>query len=53
VVPDRNQEAAISSIQTDFGKEVEIRREPELRDAFAQLAKKGTIRFTSYQTTEK
>jgi peptide subunit release factor 1 (eRF1) len=53
VVPDRNVEPAITSIQTDFGKEVEIKREPELGGGFAQLAKKGTIRFTSYQTTEK
>jgi hypothetical protein len=36
-----------------IGKEVEIKREPELGGGFAQLAKKGTIRFTSYQTTEK
>ncbi len=43
---------AITSIQTDFGKEVEIRHEPKLRGGFAQLAKKGTIRFTSYSTTE-
>jgi hypothetical protein len=27
--------------------------EPELRGGFAALAKKGTIRFTSYQTSEK
>jgi hypothetical protein len=45
IVPDRNQEAAISSIQTDFGKEVEIRHEPELRGGFALLAKKGTKDF--------
>jgi hypothetical protein len=49
VVPDRNEEAAISSIQTDPTKAVEIRHEPELRGAFAAMAKKGTIRFTSYQ----
>jgi hypothetical protein len=53
VVPNRNQEAAITSIQTDFGKEVEIRHKPELLGGFAALAKKGTIRFTSYKTTEK
>jgi hypothetical protein len=29
--------------------DVSIRREPELRGAFAAMAKKGTIRFTSYQ----
>lgn len=32
---------------------VSIRHEPELRGVFAALAKKGTIRFTSYNTTEK
>jgi hypothetical protein len=52
VVPDRNQEMAITSIQTYFGKEVEIRHEPEPRGGFAELAKKGTIRFTSYNTTD-
>jgi hypothetical protein len=52
LVPDRNQEAAITSIQTDFGKEVEIRHELELRGGFAEMAKKG-FRFTSYSTTEK
>jgi hypothetical protein len=29
--------------------DVSIRHEPELRGGFAALAKKGTIRFTSYQ----
>jgi len=29
LVPDRNQEAAITSIQTDLGREVEIRHTPE------------------------
>jgi hypothetical protein len=33
--------------------DVSIRHEPELSGGFAALAKKGTIRFTSYQTTEK
>jgi hypothetical protein len=46
-------EPAVTSIQTDFRKEVEIRHEPELRGGFAQLVKKGIIRFTSYNTTEK
>jgi hypothetical protein len=46
-------EPAITSIQTDQSKSVEIRHEPELRGGFAALAKKGTIHFTSYQTTEK
>jgi hypothetical protein len=33
--------------------DISIRKEPELRGGFAQLAKKGTIRFTDYHTTEK
>jgi hypothetical protein len=33
--------------------DVSIRHEPTLSGGFAQLAKKGTIRFTSYSTTEK
>jgi hypothetical protein len=45
-------EPEVTSIQTDPSKNVEIRHEPELRGAFAALAKKG-LRFTSYQTTEK
>jgi hypothetical protein len=50
----RNEvEPAVTSIQTDQSKSVGIRHEPELRGGFAALAKKGTIRFTSYQTTEK
>jgi hypothetical protein len=51
IVPDRNIEPAAASI--DVIPEVSIRHEPELRGSFAQLAKKGTIRFTSYSTTEK
>jgi hypothetical protein len=46
-------EPGVTSIQTDQSKSVEIRHEPELRGGFAALAKKGTIRFVSYQTTEK
>jgi hypothetical protein len=42
-------EPAVTSIQTDQSKSVEIRHEPQLKGGFAQLAKKGTIRFTSYQ----
>jgi hypothetical protein len=51
VVPDRNEEAAITSIQNI--PDVSIKKEVELRGGFAELQKKGTIRFTSYQTTEK
>jgi ribosomal protein L37AE/L43A len=46
-------EPAVTSIQTDQSKSVEIRHDPQLKGGFAQLAKKGTIRFTSYQTTER
>jgi hypothetical protein len=46
-------EPAAASIQIDQSKSVEIRHEPELRGGFAALAKKGTIRFTSYNTSEK
>src|ERR671915_1023868 len=44
-VPDRNIEPAIST--TPGIPDISIRHEPELRGGFAQLAKKGTIRFTS------
>jgi hypothetical protein len=36
-----------------MAEQVEIRHTPELRGGFAQLAKKGTIRFTVYHITEK
>jgi hypothetical protein len=52
VVPDRNIEPAVTSIQTDPSKEVEIRHTVPLRGGFEALSKKG-LRFTSYQTTEK
>ena|SRR5215211_2400937 len=48
-VPDRNQEPAAASVNIDVRKDVSIRHEPELKGGFAQLAKKGTIKFTSYQ----
>jgi hypothetical protein len=51
VVPDRNIEPAVTSIQNT--PDVSIRHQTELRGGFAQLAKKGTIKFTSYNTTEK
>jgi hypothetical protein len=44
-------EPAVASIQNT--PDVSIRHEPELRGGFAALAKKGTIRFTSYNTNEK
>jgi hypothetical protein len=46
-------EPAVASIQSDQSKSVEIRHEPELRGAFAAMAKKGTIRFTSYQDSSQ
>jgi hypothetical protein len=46
-VPNRNIEPAIASI----GAVPDVR--PELKGGYAQLAKKGTIRFTSYETTER
>ena len=50
-VPDRNIEPAIST--TSGIPDISIRKEPELRGGFAQLAKKGTIKFKDYHTTEK
>jgi hypothetical protein len=44
-------EPAVASTQNTLA--VSIRHEPELRGGFAALAKKGTIRFVSYNTTEK
>jgi hypothetical protein len=50
-VPDRDEETLIAQTpgQDYLKKRVEIHREPELSGGFAQLAKKGTIRFTSYE----
>jgi hypothetical protein len=52
IVPDRNIEPAVTSIQTDPSKEVEIRHTILLRSGFEALSKKG-LRVTSYQRTEK
>jgi hypothetical protein len=52
VVPDRNIEPAVTSLQTDPSKEVEIRHTIPLRSGFEALSKKG-LRFTSSQTIEK
>jgi hypothetical protein len=46
-VPDRNIEPAVTSISN--APDVNIRHEPKLRGGFAQLAKKGTIKITSYE----
>jgi hypothetical protein len=52
-VPDRNEEPCITSIQTDLSEDIAIRKTPGMRGGFAQLARKGTIKFTSYSRTEK
>jgi DNA-directed RNA polymerase subunit RPC12/RpoP len=51
-VPDRNQEAAVTSIQTNMADEVAIRHNVPKRGGFAELEKKG-LKITSYKTTEK
>jgi hypothetical protein len=45
-VPDRNIEPAVAT--TPGIPDISIHHEPELKGGFAALAKKGTIRFTSY-----
>jgi hypothetical protein len=50
-MPDDDIEPAITSI--DVRPDVSIRHEPELRGGFSELAKKGTIKFTSYNTNER
>src|SRR5918995_513649 len=50
-IPYQDNEPCVST--TPGIPDISIRLEPELRGAFAQLAKKGTIRFTDYHTTEK
>jgi DNA-directed RNA polymerase subunit RPC12/RpoP len=52
VVPDRNIEPAVTSIQTNMADEVEIRHSPPLRGGFAELQKKG-LKIKNYHTTEK
>jgi hypothetical protein len=52
IVPDRNEEPAITSIQTDPTKEVEIRHTPPIRGGFAELQKRG-LKITDYHTTER
>lgn len=46
-----DSEPAVASIGTV--PDVSIHHEPTLKGGFAALAKKGTIKFTSYQTTER
>ncbi len=46
-VPDRNIEPAVAT--TPGIPDVSIRKELELSGGFAQLAEKGTTKFTSYE----
>ena len=46
-IPYQDSEPAVASIGVT--PDVSIRHEPELKDGFAALSKKGTIRFTSFQ----
>jgi hypothetical protein len=48
-IPYQDSEPAVASIGVT--PNVSIHHEPELKGGFAALAKKGTIRFTSYQAT--
>lgn len=52
-IPDRNQEPAAASIHYNMEGEVEIHHTVPLRGGFEALSRKGTIKFTSYNTTEK
>ena len=52
IVPDRNIEPAVTSIQTNMEDSVAIRHTPEIRGGFAELQKKG-IKIKDYHTTEK
>src|SRR5918993_3680534 len=52
IVPDRNIQPAVTSIQTNMADEVEIRHTPPIRGGFAELKKKG-LKITSYLTDEK
>lgn len=45
-------EPAISIVNVDFSKDVEIRHTPPIRGGFAELQKKG-LKLTDYHTTEK
>src|ERR671911_1879826 len=52
IVPDRNIEPAVTSIQTDMEDSVAIRHTPPIRGGFAELQKKG-LKIKDYHTTEK
>jgi hypothetical protein len=48
IVPDRNQEAAVTSIQTNMADKVAIRHEPEIKGSFKALRDKG-LKITNYK----
>jgi hypothetical protein len=48
-IPSQDTEPCVTTIQYDYNKDVAIAHEPELHGGFAALAKRGTIRFTSYE----
>jgi hypothetical protein len=48
VVPDRNIEPAVTSIQTNMADEVEIRHTPEIKGSFKALRDKG-LKITNYK----
>jgi hypothetical protein len=50
-IPYQDNEPCVST--TPGIPDISLHKEPELRGGFAELAKKGSIRFTSYNTTEK
>ena len=45
-------EPAISIVNIDYGKDIEIRHTPPIRGSFAELQKRG-LKITHYHTTEK
>src|SRR5829696_2038537 len=51
-VPDRNAEAAVTSIQNNMADEVEVRHTPPIRGGFKELQDRG-LKTTSYRTDEK
>ena len=50
-IPYQDNEPCVST--TPGIPDISLHKEPTLKGGFAQLAKKGTIRFTDYHTTEK
>src|SRR5688572_7319391 len=50
-VPNRDIEPAVAT--TPGIQDISIKHEPKLKGGFAQLAKKGTIRFTSYSDSSQ